>query len=350
MQAAILYEQNSPLKIVSEIQIPSLEKGQVLVKMAYSGLCHSQIMEYKGLRGKDNYLPHMLGHEGSGKVLEVGEGVKKVKKGDYVIVGWIKGSGLNAKGAQFTCKSFPKKINSGSVTTFCDYSIISENRLIQMPTGMPLDVAALMGCAVPTGAGIVINDIKPFQGSEIAIFGLGGIGLSSLITTNLYKCSKIITVDISDSKLELAKSLGATHTINSKKDDPIKIIRSLTKNNGGVDFSIEASGKRTVIEQAFSSVRNRGGLCVFASHPKFGDKISLDPHELISGKQIRGTWGGSSNVDKDIPLLCNLYLQGKLQLEKLITKKYSLLNINEAFTDLINNKVNRPLIEIDKNI
>jgi S-(hydroxymethyl)glutathione dehydrogenase/alcohol dehydrogenase len=349
MKAAVLTSLNEPLQIISGIECSYPGPGQVLVKLAYSGVCHSQLMEVRGLRGRDAYLPHMLGHEGSGKVIEVGRGVSKVKKDDLVILGWIKGNGLEAGGGSYKCACFPQGINAGSITTFNEYVLVSENRIVPLPTGVPLDVAVLFGCAVPTGAGIITNDIRPKPGSSIAIFGLGGIGMSALMATNLFECEKVFAIDVSDDKLLLARSFGATNTINAAQTDPVREILSLTGGRG-LDYAVEASGLVDVIEQAFSTVRRGGGICIFASHPAHGKRISIDPYELICGKQIRGSWGGGTNTDQDIPIFAKLYLEGKLPLEKLITKRYKLESINEAINDLEFNRVGRPLIEIDKNI
>ncbi len=334
--------------MISDIDWQAPGPGQVLVKVAYSGVCHSQLMEVRGLRGADPYLPHLLGHEGSGQVIEVGKGVTKVRPGDLVVLGWIKGSGLDGGGSKYRCSCMPQPLNAGGVTTFNEYALISENRVVPLPDGVPLDVAVLFGCAVPTGAGIITNDLRPAPGSTIAIFGLGGIGMSALMATMLYQCSKVIAVDVSEDKLSLAKSFGATHTIDARVADPVAEIFALT--GSGVDYAVEASGLSRVIEQAFASIRRGGGVCVFASHPQHGSRISIDPYELICGKQLRGSWGGSSNPDRDVPMFAKLYREGKLPLEKLITKRYTLDLINDALDDLEQHRVARPLIEIDKNI
>ena len=212
-----------------------------------------------------------------------------------------------------------------------------------------MDVAVLFGCALPTGAGIVTNTVQPRPGSSIAIFGLGGIGLSALMTTKLYECSIVIAVDVQVEKLKLAREFGATHTINTNAADPTEAVREITEGRG-VDYSVESSGIARTIEQAFDAVRRNGGLCVFASHPQQGEKICIDPYELICGKQIQGSWGGGSNPDRDVPVFAELYKQGKLPLEKLITKCYALSQIDEALEDLENHRVGRPLIEIDPTI
>lgn len=347
MRAAVLHKLNEPLLVRTDVNFGAPKRGQVLVKLAFSGVCHSQLMEARGNRGIDRFLPHLLGHEGTGQVVQTGDGVTKVSPGDFVVLGWIKGSGLDGGSIEYNSPSCsPHKINAGSITTFNEYALVYENRVVPLPPGVPLDVGVLFGCAIPTGAGIVTNDLKPINGSSVSIFGLGGIGMSALMATMLFQCKKVIAVDVSNDKLDMAKSFGATHTINAREIDPVAEIRNIT-NDEGVDYAVEASGLVQVIEQAFNSVRRHGGLCVFASHPEHGKRISIDPHELICGKQIRGSWGGSSDPDRDIPMFAQLYKEGKLPLEKLITKRYPLEDINEALEDLESHRVGRPLIEID---
>lgn len=350
MKAAVLLKNKNTLSILDDLQIPRLKKGQVLVKLSYSGVCHSQLMEVRGLRGIDKFLPHLLGHEGSGVVIKTGPQVKKVKKGDFVILGWIKGNGYDAGGCVFSSKKLNCNINAGPVTTFSEFSVVSENRVTIKPDKLPLDISVLFGCALLTGSGMIINDIKPAKGSNIAIFGLGGIGMSALIALNLFNCKKIIAIDVSEAKLKLAKSLGATHTINSNIQDPVDLIKNKICKKEGLKYSVEASGKVNVIEQAFEAIMSNGGECYFASHPEYGKKISLDPHQLISGKKIFGSWGGGSFPDKDIPVLAKLYLNGKLPLEKLLGKKYTLEMINEALNDLEKKEIGRPLIVLDSSI
>ena len=344
MKAAILYETGHPLVVENEIEIPPLKAGQVLVKVHFSGVCHSQLMEARGKRGNDPYLPHMLGHEGSATILEVGPGVTRFKKDDNVILTWIKSLGANVLQTQY--KKGNQVINAGGVTTFSEYSIISENHCVLLPEGIPLDVASLFGCAVLTGAGIVTNTIKPGKNNSLAIFGLGGIGLSALMAACLYDCQSLIAVDIEQGKLNLAREFGATHLINSSNEDPVERIKEITGGQG-VDYSIEAAGVVRTIEQAFQSVRKAGGKCVFASHPSVNEKIMIDPFDLICGKEIMGSWGGDSKPEEDIPKFAKLYLEGKLPLEKLLTRRYSLNQINEALNDLEQRKVGRPLIEFN---
>ena len=341
-RAAVLYQLGKPL-CIKELTLPPLMAGQVLVKIAYSGVCHSQLMEVRGKRGVDTHLPHLLGHEGSGMVEEIGKGVTKVKPGDKVILGWIKGKGMDVSGPVYHKEGMI--INAGGVTTFSDYSIVSENRCVKLPKGIPMDEAVLFGCAIPTGAGIVLNRIKPETGSTIALFGLGGIGMSALIALRLYNCKTVIVVDVNQGKLDLAKEFGATHTINAFQLDPLATILEITSGMG-VDYSIETAGLTDTIETAFRTVRKFGGLCVFASHPQFGKKIRLDPFDLISGRKIEGSWGGSTNPDRDIPRIARFYKEGRLPLKKLLSKKYALNHINQALDDLENQKLIRALVDM----
>lgn len=343
MKAAVLVSLKAPLELAHDLQVPSLRTGQVLVKLAYSGVCHSQLMESRGRRGEDAWLPHLLGHEGSGVVVATGDQVSKVSAGDRVILGWIKGQGIEAGGAQYLRGT--QTVNAGGVTTFNEFAVVSENRLVALPDGVPMDIAVLFGCAIPTGAGLVMNEIDPKPDASFAVFGLGGIGLSALMATQLYAPRLVVAIDVSDEKLALAREFGASHTINSAAQDVAAALKQIVPE--GVDYSVEASGQASVIEVAFQAVRRNGGLCVFASHPEQGARIRLDPYDLICGKQIRGTWGGASKPDADVPRLAVLYREGRLPLERLIGKRYTLDEINLALDDLEAGRVARPLIEID---
>ncbi len=343
MKAVYLAELGCPLIVDSNVEVPSLREGQVLVKLAFSGVCHSQLMEVSGGRGEDKYLPHMLGHEGSGKVCEVGPGVTKVKVDDSVVLTWIKGAGKDAGGTQY--RSGTKQINAGAVTTFMEYAVISENRCVLLPDGVPLDAAALLGCAVPTGAGIVINTIHPKAGTDIAVWGLGGIGLSALLATRAFRFNRVIAIDVSEQKLALAREFGATHAIHATEQNVQEQVRELT-NGVGVDYCVEAAGLSKTIEGAFGIVRRNGGLCVFASHPQLGDKISIDPFELICGKKIQGSWGGECLPDRDIPRFVDLFRKGIFPFPQLLSHRYPLEGVNQALDDLKSRKITRALLEI----
>lgn len=341
--AAVLFEINRPLR-VERLEIPELKPGQVLVKIAYSGVCRSQLNEIRGLKGEDKFLPHTLGHEGSGIVEMVGSGVQKVKIGDHVVLTWIKGNGADVPSTLYK-RSDGSIVNSGAISTFLTKAVISENRLVKIPKEMPLKEAALLGCAIPTGAGIVMNTAKVSSNSSVAIFGIGGIGLSVLLVTKLAGAKVIIAIDVLDDKLEQAISLGATHIINARNQDVASRIMDITDNRG-VDYAIESAGKGESMEKAFQSVRDNGGLCVITGNLPQGEKISINPFDLIKGKQIIGTWGGETQPDRDIPVYVDLYLSGRLRLKELVTHTYSLQNINRAFDDLSDGKGARILIDM----
>lgn len=335
MSAAILYQLGKPLQFI-DLAIPKLKPGQVLVDVAYSGLCHSQLNEIFGLKGEDKFLPHTLGHEGSGIVKEVGAGVTKVKPGDKVVLSWIKGKGMDVPNAQYDSKA--GRINSGAISTFLNKAIISENRLVPIPDEMPLKEAALLGCALPTGAGVVKNEMQVKENDSFALFGCGGVGLSALLAAVYAKAYPVIAVDINEKKLERAKALGATHVIHAGKQDPVKEIV------GGVDFAFESAGKKEAMENAFASLKTPG-LCILAGNLPKGEKISIDPFALICGKQIRGTWGGKSQIDDDVAYYASLYLKGELNLSALITHEAPLSEVNSLVEQLQKGEVGRGIID-----
>lgn len=341
-RAAVLEELGKPLAI-KEIELPPLLTGQVLVKVFFSGVCRSQLMEVRGGRGHDPWLPHLLGHEGSGEVIAVGKGVTKVGIGDEVILGWIKGEGLDAPGAKYLCKG--QTINSGRVTTFCHHTVVSESRLVKKPAGLPRDVAVLFGCALPTGAGMVFNELQPSPGQSVVVLGLGGIGLSALMALHAFECKQIIAIDVSDEKLALAKDFGASHTVNPLREDSKNAVMQWT--HGGADICVESAGTITSIELGFSLIRKGGGKLLFASHPPEGEPIRIAPHELISGKRIAGSWGGGSMPDRDIPRMFKVFGESAIPLDRLLTKRYQLDEINQALDDLEAGRVFRPLIAMD---
>jgi S-(hydroxymethyl)glutathione dehydrogenase/alcohol dehydrogenase len=300
-------------------------------------------MEVRGGRGEDPWLPHLLGHEGSGIVVAVGEGVTKVNSGDEVILGWIKGEGLDAPGAQY--KIGDQVINSGRVTTFCNYSVVSESRVVKKPAELAFDEAILFGCAIPTGAGMALNEINPSVEASVVVLGLGGIGLSALMALKALGIKELIAVDVSEEKLEIAKQLGASHVLNTKDDDFLELFNKIKPE--AADYCIESAGHVSTIELGFSLINKSSGKLMFASHPPEGETIRLTPHELIGGKQIAGSWGGATQPDRDIPRIFDLFQSAKIPLDALLTKRYRLEQINEALDDLDAGRVFRPLIVME---
>lgn len=341
-RAAVLREIGKPLELM-ELEVPELKKGQVLVEMHYTGLCQTQVNEMSGYKGEDKFLPHTLGHEGSGIVLAVGQEVDKVKVSDHVIVTWLKGEGLDIPSARYVSKI--GLVNSGAVSTFLQKAVISENRLVKIPKTLNLKHAALFGCAIPTGAGIVFNECNINEHSTVAIFGLGGIGLSALLAASVRGAKTIVAIDTASDKQSLAHDFGAHYFINPMDRDPIKEIQSLTEGKG-VDFAIEATGFTKVMETAFASVANKGGLCVIAGNAPHGEKMHLDPFDFIKGKRLIGTWGGSVKPDRDIPQFFKAFAQREMQLNKMISHETKLDGINYLLDLLKAGKVARAVVKL----
>ncbi|MCE5207317.1 MAG: zinc-binding dehydrogenase [Chloroflexi bacterium] len=351
--AAVLVAINRSLQI-EQLKVPPLKTGQVLVEIAYSGICHSQLNEIHGLKGEDKFLPHTLGHEGSGIVIETGPDVTKVKPGDPVVLTWIKGSGCDAPSTQYVRRN-GTFVNSGAISTFMTHAVISENRLVTLSKTMPLKEAALLGCAIPTGAGIVKNSARIQPGQSVAIFGLGGIGLSALLMAGHINREVsgrqnindaiIVAIDVSDDKLSLARQMGATHTINARIQNPLDALMSITAGQG-VHYAIEAAGQRTVMEQAFRSVRDKGGLCILAGNLPQGETISIDPFNLIKGKRIAGTWGGETDPDQDIPFYEESFLANRMDFRPFIHSTSTLHRINDAIHKMETGQVGRCLVDM----
>ncbi len=339
--AAVLTAVGNPLDL-QKLKIPEPKPGQVLVQVMWSALCHSQLNEIRGRKGPDPYLPHTLGHEGSGVVLATGKDVSKVEVGDPVVLTWIVGDGHDAGPTTYEGPNGP--VNSGPISTFLRIAAISENRVIRVDHDMPLREAALFGCAIPTGFGMAKHDAAIKPGESVAVFGVGGIGLAALTGAVAQDAAIAIAVDRSDEKLDRARRLGATHIVNAAKVDPVAAIREIVGVNG-LDVAIEAVGATEVIEQAFSAI-HACGRTVIAGNPPSGDLISLDPMELIKGKSLSGTSGGGCNPELATPDFQELYRSGKLPLADMITHEYPLNLINRAFNDLEQGKVGRALINM----
>lgn len=329
-KAAILTELKSPL-IVAEIEIPQeLRVGQVLVKVHYSGICGSQLGEIDGAKGEDKYLPHLLGHEGSGTVIAIGPGVKYVKPGNTVVLHWRKGLGIDGEPPIYNWNG--QNVNAGWVTSFNEYAIISENRLTVIPNDSDLEVASLFGCAVTTGFGVIENNTKLHIGESLVVFGAGGIGLNVIQAASLVSAYPIIAIDIYDNRLELAKQMGATHTINSKSINVKSAILEIT-NNIGLDAFIDNTGLPEIIELGYEITKPQGRVTLVGV-PRKGNNINIYSLPLHFGKGLSGSHGGEAIPQIDIPRYNNLYKAGKLQLKNLLTKTYSLDQINQAILDM----------------
>ena len=339
--AAVLVETGQPL-VLAEIEIPALKPGQVLVEVSISGVCHTQVLECRGHRGDDRYVPHCLGHEGSGVVREVGPGVSKVTEDQRVILSWIKGSGGDVPGTVYRWGG--RDVNAGGITTFGRLMIISENRLTVLPEAVSMPDAAMLGCAVPTGLGTVFNTARPRPGQSVAVLGTGGVGLCAVAGAAIAGCAPVIAIDLCPGKLETAARMGATHTVDASQGDPVAEVLALCP--GGADFAIEACGLPAVMQQALGCVRNQGGIAVVIGNARFGETLELDPKQLNLGKQLRGTWGGDNSPDEDYPRYCRLLEAGRLDVAPLRAAPYALADINQAIDDLEAGEVGRPLIDM----
>lgn len=347
IQAAILTNQKSDLMLIHDLKVVELTDYQIFIKILYTGICKSQLMEIDGLRGHDPWLPHCLGHEAVGIVEKLGDGVSKVSVGDTVVVGWIVGEG-NASESPNLHSDKLGKVNAGQCTTFSSHTVVAENRVTKLPPKFPVRLAALLGCALPTGAGIILNEMKPKIDDNVLVVGMGGIGISALLTLDALSIKNILCLDVDERKLELARKLTSCKTINTFGMSKLEIkeqIKLVSNEVGEFNYSLDAAGRIDTIELAFEAL-GRQGKCIFASHPEFGQKISIDPFELISGKEIYGTWGGASRPEIIISQLTELFSERFEDLELLVTRYKGINKINEAITDLRENTIVRAIVEL----
>ncbi len=344
MKSAILVESNKPL-VVADIELPkNLDFGQVLVKVCYSGICGAQINEIDAVKGPDKFLPHLLGHEGSGIVKKIGPGVATVKVGDHVVLHWRKSSGIQSATPEYNWNE--KKINAGRVTTFNEQTVVSENRLTVIPKDIDLRTAALFGCSVISGFGAVNNDAKVKIGESVLIYGIGGMGINISYASSLVSAYPIIGVDIHDEKIDMGKKLGLTHGINSKSKDLKKEIKNILGAEGP-DVIFETTGNARMMEQAYE-LSPKNGRTVFVGVPN--DKISIYSLPLAFDKKISASHGGNSIPDKDIPRYIRLIKNKKINFDNIITHEFNLSEINEALNLFRTGKAGRIMLKISKEI
>lgn len=326
MRAAILAEQHKSL-IIDDVELPrELNYGQALVRVLYSGICGSQIGEIDGVKGEDKYLPHLLGHEGSGEVIEIGPGVIHVKPGDHVVLHWRQGRGINAKPPQYKWKG--KRLNAGYVTTFNEYAIVSENRLTSISKYFDLKLATLFGCALTTGLGVVTNNAKVKIGESVVVFGAGGVGLNVIQGAAMVSAYPIIGVDLHENKLKMAETFGATHLIHAKQQDvKAEILKIIGPQ--GADVVIDNTGNTDVIATAYELTHPQGRT-ILVGVPRKGNLISIYSLPLHFGKILAGSHGGESDPSIDIPKYIKLHQAGRLRLDGLITDQFSLAEINKS--------------------
>lgn len=347
--AAILVAQREPLHI-DEVTLPgTLEVGQVLVQVHYSGICGSQLGEIDGAKGPDPYLPHLLGHEGSGTVLALGAGVRHVAVGDRVVLHWRKGVGIEAQPPQYRWRGQP--LNAGWVTTFNALAVVSENRLTPLAPDADLQLAALFGCAVTTGFGVVENNAGVRLGESVVVYGAGGVGLSVVQAAAMVGAWPVVAVDLHDHRLALARRLGATHVIHAGREDPAEAIRRIAaatapRGSTGIDHFIDNTGLPRVIELGYALTGVRGRITLVGV-PRKGDDVRLYSLPLHFGKRLAGSHGGESVPERDIPRFEALARAGRLSLRELVTEVHPLRDINLAIARMRSGETaGRCLIEL----
>ena len=357
MKAAVCNEFGKPLEI-EDVEIVSPKEKQVKVRLVATAVCHSDIHDIKGeLPGP---LPCVGGHESSGYVDEIGSGVTNVKVGDRVVVTLMAACGgcyfcvtgrphlcenrfANRGDVRLRNKDGVTLAPRGGVGGFAEYVVVGDNQLIKVPDGMPLDSAALLACGVMTGFGAVVNraQVRPFQ--SVAVIGLGGVGINAIQGAAYSGAYPIIAIDVLDSKMEMAKSFGATHGIKATSEKAIEQIRELTSGRG-LDYVFVAVGNVGAIRQSISMLGPRG-TSVMIGLPPIKDMLSLMPIEMIGAeKALCGCFMGSTNIQVDVPNLMKLYQSGQLKLDELITARYPLEKINEAIASTEKGEVLRNVI------
>ncbi|OGQ06027.1 MAG: dehydrogenase [Deltaproteobacteria bacterium RIFCSPLOWO2_01_44_7] len=343
MKAAILVKSHEPL-VLADIELPrELSFGQVLVKVLYSGICGTQINEIDAVKGEDKFLPHLLGHEGSGVIVDVGPGVKTVQKGDHVVMHWRKGAGIESETPTYRWKD--QKVNAGWVTTFNEMAVVSENRVTAIPKDFDMSIAPLFGCAITTAMNVVNNDAHLKIGESIVVVGVGGVGLNIVQASDMVSANPIVAIDLHNHKLEMAKKWGATHCINSKTNPNIK--EEILKIVGpkGADVIVETTGIASLIEMSYELTQPQGRT-ILVGVPKKGDNISIYSLPLHFKKVLKGSHGGDSNPSEDIPRYIRLHQKGRLKLAEQITHRLSFDSINKAIQVLRSGEAGRCVLNI----
>ena len=367
-KAAIAWGPGQPLSI-EEVDVMLPKAGEVLVRMIATGVCHTDAFTLSGDDPEGNF-PAILGHEGGGIVEAVGEGVTNVEIGDHVIplytpecgeckfclsgktnlcgkIRETQGKGLMPDGTSRFYKDGQPIFHYMGCSTFSEYTVLPEISLAKVNKEAPLEEVCLLGCGVTTGMGAVMNTAKVEEGATVAIFGLGGIGLSAIIGATMAKASRIIAIDINDSKFDLAKQLGATDCINPKSNDkPIQeVIVELT--DGGVDYSFECIGNVDVMRSALECCHKGWGESVIIGVAGAGQEISTRSFQLVTGRVWKGSAFGGVKGRSELPGIVERYLQGEFKLNDFITHTMRLEDINEAFELMHEGKSIRSVIHFE---
>lgn len=339
-KAAVLTEINKPL-IISEVETTKLKVGQVMVKILVSGLCGAQIQEISGLKGNSKFTPHLLGHEGCGIVEEIGDGVTKVKVGDKVVMHWRKGEGIESDFPTYIYNG--NQMSSGKVTTLSEYSVVSENRLTKVPYDTPNELCALLGCGLTTALGVINNEANIKFGESLMIVGCGGVGLNLIQGGKLANANPIFSVDVVKEKKDLCLSLGSTKYINSSLEDI-----DTTVGNERFDVIIDTTGNINVIKKTIKYLANSGRY-ILVGQPKPGEDLIIpDGNSMFNGngKILKATQGGCTSPNDDIPRYVKLHKTGVIEINKIITNRFKLENINDAISLLKTGNCGRIMIDM----
>ena len=358
MKAAVLWERRTPLTI-EEVEIADPAPGEARVRIGASGVCHSDLHHIKR-DSTASKLPLVLGHEAAGIVEAVGEGVTRVKPGDRVISAFGVRCGecfYCVRNEPFLCATPPPthvRLRRGdqqfhpflNVGSFAERANLDARNLVPIPDEMPLDVAALVACGVSTGIGAVITTAGVEPGANVAVIGLGGVGLNVVQGAALAGAARIIAIDVLDHKLELARGFGATHTINARQEDPVERVKGLT-GGWGADYTFEVIGNPLTIKQAYDSIRKGGAAVIVGLAPEDAE-LGVKPVDMMrTGRRILGCNYGSIRPHYDIPRYVDLYLGGRIKLDELISRRFALNEINAAFAALEAGEVARGVIVFD---
>jgi len=360
MKAAVFHSPNQPLTI-EEVNIEPPKKGEVLVKIAGTGLCRTDLHFIEG--HFPWATPAVLGHEAAGTVEQIGEGVTRVQPGDHVILSIARSCGVcrycvarkpylcSEASGSFQMKDGTTRLTLKKdgrvvfhflgVSSFAEYAVVSEMAMVKVRDDAPLEKLSIVGCAVATGVGAVVNTARVTPGKSVAVFGCGGVGLNVVQGANLAGAWPIIAIDTLDNKLALAQEFGASHLVNAAKEQPVLRVHEIT--GGGVDFAFEAIGNVEVLGQTFDSL-DRGGTAIMVGVPPLGSKFTLDTISLFADKTLHGCDYGSTDFRRDFPMLVDLYMAKKIKLDELISRTYPLEAINEAFESMKKGEVARAVI------